>query len=87
MLAGAALLLAGFLTPVAAGAVALAQAGSAFGWIATAAGASPGPQPAILPAVVSTAVLLLGPGAFALDARLFGRREIVIPHEPRAPRS
>jgi uncharacterized membrane protein YphA (DoxX/SURF4 family) len=29
--------------------------------------------------VMAAAVLLIGPGAFSLDARVFGRREIVIP--------
>lgn len=37
------------------------------------------PLPAILVFVVALAVVFLGPGAFSLDARLFGRREIVIP--------
>jgi uncharacterized membrane protein YphA (DoxX/SURF4 family) len=33
---------------------------------------------------ISIALVLLGPGSFSLDARLFGRREIVIPegHRP-----
>jgi uncharacterized membrane protein YphA (DoxX/SURF4 family) len=30
-------------------------------------------------AAISVAVVLLGPGAFSLDAHLFGRREIIIP--------
>jgi uncharacterized membrane protein YphA (DoxX/SURF4 family) len=30
-------------------------------------------------AAILTAIALLGPGAFSLDARLFGRREIIIP--------
>jgi uncharacterized membrane protein YphA (DoxX/SURF4 family) len=29
--------------------------------------------------IMSAALVLLGPGAFSVDARLFGRREIVIP--------
>jgi hypothetical protein len=32
------------------------------------------------------AVVFLGPGAFSLDARLFGRREIIIPPVSRSPR-
>jgi uncharacterized membrane protein YphA (DoxX/SURF4 family) len=35
---------------------------------------------------ISAALVLLGPGAFSFDARLFGRREIIIPG-PRVPRS
>jgi uncharacterized membrane protein YphA (DoxX/SURF4 family) len=34
--------------------------------------------------VMSTAIVLLGPGAYSVDARLFGRREIIIP-EGRQP--
>lgn len=34
---------------------------------------------ALLAETISTATVLLGPGAFSLDARLFGRREITIP--------
>jgi uncharacterized membrane protein YphA (DoxX/SURF4 family) len=30
-------------------------------------------------AMICVALVLLGPGAFSLDARLFGRREIIIP--------
>jgi uncharacterized membrane protein YphA (DoxX/SURF4 family) len=35
----------------------------------------------------SAAIALLGPGAFSVDARLFGRREILIRHEPHVPKS
>jgi uncharacterized membrane protein YphA (DoxX/SURF4 family) len=50
---------------------------------------SPGSSPfnVARTALVTTnaaAVFLLGPGAFSVDARLFGRREIIIPHE-RSP--
>ena len=34
-------------------------------------------------AIVCIALVLLGPGAFSLDARLFGRREIIIPDSER----
>jgi uncharacterized membrane protein YphA (DoxX/SURF4 family) len=37
-------------------------------------------------AAISAALVLLGPGAFSVDARLFGRREIIIPEGPRSPR-
>jgi uncharacterized membrane protein YphA (DoxX/SURF4 family) len=37
-------------------------------------------------AAMSTALVLLGPGAFSLDARLFGRREIIIPESRPSPR-
>ena len=33
--------------------------------------------------VLSVVILLLGPGAFSFDARMFGRREIRIPAVPR----
>jgi uncharacterized membrane protein YphA (DoxX/SURF4 family) len=35
-------------------------------------------------AAISTALVLLGPGAISFDARLFGRREIVIPQDSRS---
>jgi uncharacterized membrane protein YphA (DoxX/SURF4 family) len=34
---------------------------------------------AVLGSSIVIAVILLGPGAFSFDARLFGRREIIIP--------
>jgi hypothetical protein len=34
---------------------------------------------------ISIALVLLGPGGYSLDARLFGRREIIIPAERRQP--
>jgi len=37
------------------------------------------------PALLSITIVLLGPGAFSLDAVLFGRREIVIPSGHRRP--
>jgi uncharacterized membrane protein YphA (DoxX/SURF4 family) len=37
------------------------------------------PPTNVLMSVIGLAVSLIGPGAFSIDARLFGRREIVIP--------
>jgi len=34
--------------------------------------------------LTSLATVLLGPGAFSLDARLFGRREIIIPQPSKS---
>lgn len=34
----------------------------------------------------AAALVLLGPGALSLDAWLFGRREIIIPHDSHPPR-
>jgi uncharacterized membrane protein YphA (DoxX/SURF4 family) len=81
-------LLIGFLTPVAGGLVALATIGIARSWFPL-----PSPNlfntllPAILVSIVAIAIALLGPGALSVDCRLFGRREIIIPHAPRVPRS
>jgi hypothetical protein len=36
--------------------------------------------------VLTTVIALIGPGAFSIDARMFGRREILIPHTPRWPK-
>jgi uncharacterized membrane protein YphA (DoxX/SURF4 family) len=76
---GASLLL-GFLTPLGSAIVAVGGAGTMLAWF-------PAPVPnlielrlsAILVTIVACAIVLLGPGALSVDARLFGRREIIIP--------
>jgi uncharacterized membrane protein YphA (DoxX/SURF4 family) len=40
--------------------------------------------PAILATIIAAAIVFLGPGAYSLDARLFGRREIIIPPRSRS---
>ncbi len=42
---------------------------------------------ALMTIAVAVAISLLGPGAFSIDARLFGPREIVISRGARGPRT
>jgi uncharacterized membrane protein YphA (DoxX/SURF4 family) len=78
-LISAACLLVGFMTPVIAIVVIIgAGALAVFGQI----------QSALEIIILTVAVALLGPGAFSLDARMFGRREILLPkHTARSPKS
>jgi uncharacterized membrane protein YphA (DoxX/SURF4 family) len=79
------LLLIGYLTPLAAGMVAMICAGSAFSWLPAGLAGAPGERwTAVLRVAFALAVLCLGPGAFSLDARLFGRREIIFPSRPKS---
>lgn len=69
----AVLLALGMLTPVAGAISAVFQLsclGSA-GWAQA--------PPYIIAAATATALVLLGPGAYSADARLFGRRRLVLP--------
>jgi uncharacterized membrane protein YphA (DoxX/SURF4 family) len=85
-IASGTLLLIGFLTPIAGTVAALAAIGVAFSWFpAPAANLFDAKLPTALVVVVAVAIVLLGPGALSLDARLFGRREIIIPHQSRPP--
>ena len=81
---GTALLL-GILTPVAGALAALCNLCSAFWFLASGAGTRGNLVITIYYLVImSMVVVLLGPGAFSLDAYLFGRREIVIPEARRS---
>ena len=81
-------LVVGFLTPVAGGLAGLGVTGIALSWLPPAApNLFDSPLFAILTAIVSAAVVFLGHGALSVDARLFGRREIIIPHTSRSAKS
>jgi uncharacterized membrane protein YphA (DoxX/SURF4 family) len=75
----AALLLIGFLTTIASFLVGLGSAGVALAWFPVPTLNVVDAKLATFVAMVSTAIVFLGPGAFSLDSYLFGRREIIIP--------
>ena len=88
LLIGIALLI-GLLTPIASISAALGfLAGGFFDcpWLPSVALTR---QACILTALnlsaISICLVLLGPGAFSFDARLFGRREIIIPKSRNSP--
>jgi len=64
--------LLGFVTPVAAVLIGLTSLGLAV-WTTSY------PIQELEVVVLATVIALLGPGAFSIDARMFGRREILIP--------
>jgi len=72
------LLAAGLCTPIAGSALAV----FAF-WSAFSGGGDPWGQ--IVLAAVGAALAMLGPGAWSIDARLFGRKRLF--REPKAPHS
>jgi len=74
------LLLIGFLARLVALVATVVGLSSLFAWFPKVNAAQPvTPMTAVLFVVIAIAVICLGPGAYSLDARLFGRREIVIP--------
>jgi uncharacterized membrane protein YphA (DoxX/SURF4 family) len=78
--ASGALLLGGYLTRLAAVVAVGAGISTMCSWLAAPNVAFFDTRTtAALATVIAAAVVCLGPGAFSLDARLFGRREIIIP--------
>lgn len=76
---GASLLL-GIFTPIGSGLIALGGVGIALSWLpSTCPCAFHFNLSTIYIIVMAAAIIFLGPGAFSLDSRLFGRREIQIP--------
>lgn len=73
-------LLIGYLTPFASLLAALICIGGIFsGFPAPSLDLFAARMTVALATVIMAALVCLGPGAFSLDARLFGRREIIIP--------
>ena len=82
---GAAVLVFGLMTPFVAFLVAAGGIGVALSWIPSPAGALFDSYVALINLIaLSIAIAFLGPGAFSLDARMFGRREITIPSSSNA---
>jgi uncharacterized membrane protein YphA (DoxX/SURF4 family) len=79
-------LLIGFLTPILSLLACLESLGIAFSWFPLQLLSPFESKLALAPIIaIAAAIALLGPGAFSLDARLFGWREIVIPPASRPP--
>jgi uncharacterized membrane protein YphA (DoxX/SURF4 family) len=84
-IASGAALLIGFVTPGATVTAGLAFVILALPSAGPAAGLFLDRPGALSLALVAAALVLLGPGALSLDAHLFGRREIVFPHDRHPP--
>jgi uncharacterized membrane protein YphA (DoxX/SURF4 family) len=88
LLATAALVLIGFLTPLVGTLISVEVIGNLI-WRPLAPSLTAldeKPFEALL-LTMAIAIVLLGPGAFSLDSRLFGRREIIIPPRSHPPKS
>ncbi len=84
LLLSALLLFAGFGASLACAIAGLLIAASAAGWVpCPEANLFPPARLGLFAGAVTVALLFLGPGAYSVDARLFGRREIVIPRRSR----
>jgi uncharacterized membrane protein YphA (DoxX/SURF4 family) len=74
------LLCIGLVTRFATAAAALGIMGSIFSWFpAPKVGLFVTRSTPVLALMIAAAIAFVGPGAFSVDARLFGRREVIIP--------
>jgi uncharacterized membrane protein YphA (DoxX/SURF4 family) len=79
-------LLIGFLTPILSLLAGLECLGIVWSWFPFQLLSPFESKLSLAPIIaISAAIALLGPGAFSLDARLFGWKEIVIPPASRPP--
>ncbi len=80
-------LLMGLLTPVASTIAFLGGIGFAFSWLPAPSWNFFWGNPLSIDAIImALAAVFLGPGAFSLDARLFGRRKVIIPRTSPPPK-
>jgi uncharacterized membrane protein YphA (DoxX/SURF4 family) len=88
LISSGAALAAGFFTPFAGLVVGLCFLGIALSWFPASSWSMQDARLVAFGMIITVVALaLLGPGAFSLDGRLFGRREIVIPPSSRPPES
>ncbi len=88
MATGGVLLLAGFLTPIGSTVVGVGILGTSLSALPVGALNLLNARTAeVLALIILAAIWLMGPGAFSIDAHLFGRREILIPPSSRSPKS
>jgi uncharacterized membrane protein YphA (DoxX/SURF4 family) len=81
-------LLIGFLTPILSLLACLEGLGIVFSWGPLQLMSPFESKLALVPIIaIAGAIALLGPGAFSVDARLFGWKEIVIPPVSRHPQA
>jgi uncharacterized membrane protein YphA (DoxX/SURF4 family) len=73
------LLLIGYVTPLAGLVAGLYSLSASLSLLPATSPISFGKMTAVFATVIAVALVCLGPGAFSVDARLFGRREIIIP--------
>jgi uncharacterized membrane protein YphA (DoxX/SURF4 family) len=88
LLVSGASLVIGFLTPVMSILIGIATLCNAISFLPPPAGnLFDGKLTSLEVVIMAAAMALLGPGAFSVDARLFGRREIVIPAPSSRPKA
>jgi uncharacterized membrane protein YphA (DoxX/SURF4 family) len=86
VVSGASILI-GLLTPLACSAAGLCSLSVALSWFRTpSSNLFESTLSLLFMLTIAVALILTGPGAFSLDARMFGRREIIIP-PPHPPNS